>query len=522
MKHEPRALSLPAAICRLASLLTLLRVWQPTVAHAQAAPPSASPPAAAPAASSAPAGSSTEAEQAPAAPAAPAQPVAPGAPIGPPPPGTTSGPATQNAAPAHALESEAQPAGDTGTAADSPGDGDLAAALADLSASSAVPDIASTYPQLAFYGFADFTFSKHLTPFAFGSKYATFAVGNLNLYMDSALGRTWRSLVEVRYTYLPDGARVIAPGGISRTDTAVVDYTDFGRTAAWGGILIERAWLEHKVDELLTVRVGSWLTPYGIWNVDHGSPVIIGVHRPWIVGEGLIPGRQTGIELYGWRHVRDTQLGYHLTLSNGRGPIDAYEDFNHNKAIGGRLYLRNDSLLGVISAGVSGYYGKYTERREEGGVTEQGTFEIRQPLALEYDELSLGVDLKWEWEAFLLQSEAAMNEVAYTEGARPVDPAFNGGAPGFAPDSRRHGAYVLAAYRTTFLDVMPFLGGEYYHVGGYPGLYNSRAAFGGLNMRVLPTVVIKAQYTHAEFTDKRPGTPQDNVNLVDAQAAWSF
>jgi hypothetical protein len=69
---------------------------------------------------------------------------------------------------------------------------------------------------------------------------------------------------------------------------------------------------------------------------------------------------------------------------------------------------------------------------------------------------------------------------------------------------------------------MPFLGGEYYHVGAYPGLYNSRAAFLGLNMRVLPTVVLKAQYTHAEFTDKRPGTPQDHVNLVDAQAAWSF
>jgi len=54
-----------------------------------------------------------------------------------------------------------------------------------------VQDLARNYPHLTFYGFADFTFSKHLTPFAVGSKYETFAVGNLNLSMDSALGRTW-------------------------------------------------------------------------------------------------------------------------------------------------------------------------------------------------------------------------------------------------------------------------------------------------------------------------------------------
>src|SRR5690606_40835107 len=164
----------------------------------------------------------------------------------------------------------------------------------------------------------------------------------------------------------------------------------------------------------------------------------------------------------------------------------------------------------------------YSARRDEGGLTDDGTFVIRQPLLVEYDELSMVADVKWEWEALLLQNKAGFDDIAYSERARPADPAFAGGPPGFAPDARRHGAYVLGGYRTPWMNLMPFGGYEYYQVGAFPGLFNAHAFFAGLNWRVLPAVVLKGQYTHAEFTDDRPGTPRDEVNLIELQAAWSF
>jgi hypothetical protein len=372
--------------------------------------------------------------------------------------------------------------------------------------------------RLDLYGFADFTYQNLLeskgttTPST-----STFGVGNLNLYLASELGDEWRSLVEVRFMYLPNGGQtdpsLIGPV----TDTTVADPNDFGRPIQWGGISIQRAWLERTFHKLLTVRVGHWLTPYGIWNVDHGSPVVIGVGRPFIVGEALFPSSQTGIDLYGAADFDALQLGYHLTLSNGRGPSSTTQDLDNNKAVGGRLFLRHESALGTFHLGTAFYRGRYSNKHSELGVDATGATAVVNVIDSEYDELSLSADLKWQLGGLQVQGEVIENEVAYTPAGRTRSKMP--GAPAFDSDSRRWGAYGQSGYRLSFLGAMPYLGVGYYKEGSASFIPKLMDLWVGLNLRPTPRVVLKLQYTYVRFYF---GPSTMDWKMLAAQTAWSF
>lgn len=467
------------------------------------------------------------------APVDPAAPPAEAPPAEPPPPPRPldAEPPTEATAPAPAEVPAAEPApAPAAPPAEAPADDGAADAAAEMMAEAQAAEIEGQLAQqgdletdeykLDIYGFADFTYGYAVKNFALDDPYDSFAIGRLNVYLASQLGDNWNSLAEVRFTYLPHGATSFdETGQTSRTDTTVGDYTDLNRPIQWGGIVIERAWLEYNAHPLLNIRMGHWLTPYGIWNVDHGSPVIIGVRRPFIVGEALLPESQTGLELHGAHNLDPIQLGYHLTLSNGRGPVDQYSDMNDNKALGGRLYARADTSAGALQLGFSGYRGQYTDRTQQTTFDADGNFGNEWPRVTEYMESSLAADFKWEWEGFLLQSEAIVNDIVYDD-LRPAALVFPPAPPGFTPDTRRIGVYGLTGYRFDFAGIMPFAGLEYYD-NGATFLAKSAAFWGGLNVRPTPRVVLKAQYTYSWFVDF--AEPDDyHFNSVDLQAAWSF
>lgn len=390
-------------------------------------------------------------------------------------------------------------------------------------------------PTLQFYGFADFTYQKLLVSQSNAWAkvgYAgdgSFAVGNLNLYMSADLGKGWRSLAEVRFTYLPLGAETTDANGLTtHLNTQVRDYADFERPMQWGGIEIERAYVEYSFSEWLSVRAGQWLTPYGIWNVDHGSPTIIAVQRPFTVGEDLFPERQTGLQLGGKFLVDATTLGYALTLSNGRGPVAAYRDYDNNKAVGVRLWVENRSRIGRVSGGVSGYKGKYTDANRQytlDTTNPNAVVESHDVLLEQYDELSLAADLQWDWDALHTQSEIIMNETRYNDSARPLVVDVTGS--GFVPDYRRWGVYGLVAYRLPVLTLMPYGMIEYYNFAASPSTRSNvpaaTAIYAGLNIRPTPRVTLKAQYILGIFHERgSAGSGRDNIGLGQAQIAWSF
>lgn len=408
---------------------------------------------------------------------------------------------------------------------------EVEASQTDQAADDAVEELSDDGGKVNIYGFADFTYTQLLSDrSAFNATthpYGSFYVGNLNIYLNSDLGHKWRSLAEFRLTYLPDGVGKTTSDSAGnsvydRTSTAYPDYTDFNRNTKVGGVIIERAWVEYAAHPLVTIRGGQWLTPYGIWNVEHGSTVIIGTTRPFVIGSELFPNHQTGLEFYGSYAIDSTQVGYHLTLSNGRGPIDAYKDLDKNKALGWRLWVQQDTDFGTFVLGTSGYRGRYTDRSQSTSVVD-GTTVNSYPIKSEYNELSLAADLKWTWKGAVVQSEAIMRDVAYGD-VRTASAATE--APlGWVPDNRTYGFYAIAGYRLPWFGIMPYYGGEYYYLNKTSSTLvpAATALWGGVNIRPTDRVVLKIQETHAVFPLGMMGrkTPPA-LNVIIFQVAWSF
>jgi hypothetical protein len=442
-----------------------------------------------------------------------------------------AGPATAPAA-AHAPD-----AGATAAAATPGAPPDAPAAMPETSEGEGFAGEASSNmiteegPKLEFYGFADFSYlhvfgSKDNVNKQYVAPYPRFYVGHLNLYMASTLGERWRSLAEVRFTYSPvgDDDKQAADGTFPVPDTNAVDYAEFQRNFSWGGIEIARAWIEYQPFDFLSIRAGEWLTPYGYWNDDHGSPTIIAVHKPFPIGDQYFPEHQTGLIALGRYFIGSTAIGYAATLSNGRGPYDVVRDLDNNKAVGGRLYVES-SAVGNLTVGVAAYRGRYTASTKRYRIDTSGS----EPVAViyrttdsAYDELSLGADVRWLWKGLHLQAEVMTNEARYDERYRPRTVSFDP-TPAFAADYRRIGGYALLGYRTPWLGLMPYVTGEHSSYTNTDLAPPTWAWSLGVNLRPTPNVVLKAELGAATFVGTgSTGLGKDDLSYFGSQVAWAF
>lgn len=378
---------------------------------------------------------------------------------------------------------------------------------------------------LKIYGFGDVNYRQLLVPktspwLIYLNRHPSFFVGHLNFYFDSQLSERWRALAEVRFTYLPQGSWFTASDGrVTHYDSHGADYTNETRDRPLGGLMIERAFIEYSALPFLSVQAGQWLTPYGIWNVDHGSPVIIGVSPPYIVGSHLLPEAQVGLLAYGRVSlVDDLELGYALGLSNGRTDLIAYEDLDNNKAVTARMSLTYRAF-GELTLGSTFYAGTTTDN-SRAIYFDAGAPKSREDVFYEVDERSWAFDLRFIKSDFHFQAEAIINERKFTARGRP---AQNGG---LEPDRRNVGGYALLGYRTPLAGIMPYVKAEDSPDPAIQAVgvnQNVVLLGGGLNFRPVPRVVLKAEFTHGFFPGAKPNTFGNNpINALESQIAWAF
>jgi hypothetical protein len=350
--------------------------------------------------------------------------------------------------------------------------------------------------RLNIYGFADLTWWTQRADTDLVAPRREFILGNINFYVAKNLTPRWRALTEVRFMLAPNGGKNL--DGTYNVTTSP-DPANFDRSVDWGGISIERAYLEYDLHPRLGVRAGRWLTPYGIWNIDHGSPTVIGTMRPYIIGEQLFPERQTGLELFGSLPFGEYRLAYHATLSNGRNPFEASRDPDQRPGLGGRIALEAP-IAGPLRVGASAYRGRFTDATG----------------AVSYDELALGADLQWNRDGIHAQGELLARRRGYFERQRDRN------SVGFLPDSTAWGYYGLAGYRFQRLwNVMPYGLFEEYHLGDSRLVPWERSLTVGLNFRPTATVVLKTGLSKVWF-DQNGALENAHVDGLRLQASWVF
>ncbi|MDD9946780.1 MAG: hypothetical protein OXU20_37380 [Myxococcales bacterium] len=311
------------------------------------------------------------------------------------------------------------------------------------------PEVGQGEELVRFYGFMDMALRKLYFPDASRFKglvndSATFALGNVNFYVDATPTEEIRALTEVRLTLYPFGS---AGDGFELVDTRVYDQTSAtGRNrVSWSGMVLERSWIEWNRYDALRVRVGYFLTPYGIWNVDHGSPVLISSVLPGFWAQEYFPTRQLGLQLLGDFHAGAAQFGYHAWLANGRSPGQI--DVDENKHVGGRVFGRLAAPVD-LTLGASWFWGQNQEFRRTIGSTDP--FRVVASKVVDYTEFGVAADLSLDIGDLRFRAELVSNKETYEPGQRPMVSPVS-----FQRDRLRWDTYLVGAYR--FGDVEPFV-----------------------------------------------------------------
>lgn len=344
------------------------------------------------------------------------------------------------------------------------------------------------------YGFMDMGLQRYMTHSRLvkglvPSSEATFVSGNTNIYLDARPRPNWRALIETRLSVHPHGNTVVAGlGPAKRTDTSIIDFTSAsGRNIIrLGGVIIERAVTEWQLDSRLTVQAGYFLTPWGIWNIDHGTPTLISLIMPSFLLNEAVLRQQTGVNVFGRLTHNDWTLGYYAYVSNGR--TAGQTDFTDGKAGGGRLTL---SRFGKITTtlGTSLFHGS-TEDEARTLRLANGGLDIDIQPTYAFTETTVGGDLSLDWAGLRIRAEGVARTVNQKPGQfRPVQ------INPLATDPNRTELYVygLAAYRWDWFE--PLLYAEYINTHKRTDLIDKGSGVSvGVNIYLSQVSQLRLQY----------------------------
>lgn len=195
-----------------------------------------------------------------------------------------------------------------------------------------------------------------------------FKIHHLSLFFEKKISDKWKLFSEIEYEYAPK----------------------FESGVAQGKIFVEVFTIDYNYNPYINIRAGRYLTPVGIWNVEHYPPFVATQERPQHIRK-IFPQASDGLQFFGTVNLGNIVTDYIAFIANGsddlvNGSSDSGSgDDNDNKAVGGRLKFKFP-LLSTTELGISGYNEKDNFNAEEN---------------------AYGVDLSLQWKRLKLQAEYA-------------------------------------------------------------------------------------------------------------------
>jgi len=385
------------------------------------------------------------------------------------------------------------------------------------------------------YGFTDVGLNrvwvKETSPagnFVNSANATSFVIGNLDLYLDAQPVKNWRSLVEVRFTNAPHG-EITSMGGIAgkfaRNSTQQTDPNAASVAATmWGGYtVIERAHIDWTGFEYLKVRAGNFFTPFGIWNVDHGTPTLIALQLPGVIQVRQMPLRQTGVQLYGSAFKGDWELGYTATISNGRQELSNFA-FDDNRGFGARLHANNEKGEAMIKLGASFYTGRVKDQQID--VTSLSPLTLERKSNYDYREVVGGLDASVDVGRTRIRAEAAMSSIRYDDGKHQVMTAPSP-VQQYRASSVETTAFLLVAHTLPWVPVELYATTDLIYGPLIQVSDTMLSPSVGFNIRFTKATMFKTQVSETLFLDSRGHqsaheVSQNNATLLASRLVLVF
>ena len=289
------------------------------------------------------------------------------------------------------------------------------------------------------------------------------------------------------------------------------------------GISLARVQADILLRDEFNIRVGKFITPSGIWNVDHGSPAILTIKQPYETNFiQIFPESQTGVQLFGHTSLGDHDLSYATWLTTGRAGTGiasegdyAQEPMDADDWAAGAHLQADLALLDGIRLGGTFHTGTQRTTEEWASIAVTGVNQttgsattdlagqtFTQTTDVYTRENCYGLDSKFQWKGFLLQAEWNHRQLLNL---------MTKNSDGSLPESDFDAEYVLLGRRFPLgasFDVTPYVmyenitwaGTDKNPASGLNGIPMSGFSdyLVGLNFGVFNNVRVKMEYSYVQ------------------------